>query len=403
LTSLFVIVVLTWVSPLWPLAPALPLEFGVRGYMYSTCTCSMSTRPRGMRLPSILVAFCVISWLGAIAANDSTDEAEKKSRKEEAGHYSYCESDDCYHLLGVGEDAGPLTIKRAYRKLAAEWHPDRNPDPNAKLKFQKYANAYEVLSNSEMRANYDYLMANPHEFPGFFSRYSQARYAPKSDLRTVIFVLLSTATLAQWLYLQQSRKEKLAAIKSSQVYQERVRQLVLSKKVSTVKARPSAQGRVNAFSGAGSAKTASKSKKGDKAFETMAESELLIEIEHELPQPFRWQSSAFVVAILSPVLFHKWVWHSLRWAIKFHVLAIPPDAAECTALTARALGYDINEFEGLDENERLELKQLQLWIPSNLAAYERSISAGTQRSGKAKRIMRTKRKEILSAPNVLAD
>ena len=53
------------------------------------------------------------------------------------------------------KDAGGLTIKRAYRRLATEWHPDRNPDPRAKDLFQKFANAYEVLSNSEMRSSSD--------------------------------------------------------------------------------------------------------------------------------------------------------------------------------------------------------------------------------------------------------
>ena len=86
---------------------------------------------------------------------------QEESRKEKAEKYVYCESDNCYDLLGVKKDAGGLTIKRAYRRLATEWHPDRNPDPRAKDLFQKFANAYEVLSNSEMRKNYDYVLANP--------------------------------------------------------------------------------------------------------------------------------------------------------------------------------------------------------------------------------------------------
>ena len=51
----------------------------------------------------------------------------KEARKKEAEKYSYCEYDNCYELLGVKDTSGPIPIKRAYRKLAAEWHPDKCP------------------------------------------------------------------------------------------------------------------------------------------------------------------------------------------------------------------------------------------------------------------------------------
>ena len=100
--------------------------------------------------------------------------------------------DNCYELLGVKKDAGGLPIKRAYRKLASEWHPDKNPDPRAKTLFQKYANAYEVLSSPQMRENYDYLLDHPYEFPGHFMRFSRASYMPKSDLRFVMLLTVLT-------------------------------------------------------------------------------------------------------------------------------------------------------------------------------------------------------------------
>ena len=77
---------------------------------------------------------------------------QEESRKEKAEKYVYCESDNCYDLLGVKKDAGGLPIKRAYRKLASEWHPDKNTDPRAKTLFQKYANTYEVLSSPQVSA-----------------------------------------------------------------------------------------------------------------------------------------------------------------------------------------------------------------------------------------------------------
>lgn len=63
---------------------------------------------------------------------------------------------DYYALLGVSRDADEATIKKAFRKLARELHPDVNKhDPEAEEKFKEAAEAYEVLSDPEKRATYD--------------------------------------------------------------------------------------------------------------------------------------------------------------------------------------------------------------------------------------------------------
>ena len=63
---------------------------------------------------------------------------------------------DYYEILGVGKSATQDEIKKAYRKLAMQFHPDRNPgDKQAEENFKEAAEAYEVLSNDEKRAKYD--------------------------------------------------------------------------------------------------------------------------------------------------------------------------------------------------------------------------------------------------------
>jgi molecular chaperone DnaJ len=68
---------------------------------------------------------------------------------------------DYYEVLGVGRDAGAAEVKKAFRRLARELHPDVNDhDPEAEEKFKEAAEAYEVLSDAERRRTYD---AHGHE------------------------------------------------------------------------------------------------------------------------------------------------------------------------------------------------------------------------------------------------
>ena len=62
---------------------------------------------------------------------------------------------DYYDLLGVGRDADADTLKRAYRRLARQYHPDINKEPGAEDKFKEIGRAYEVLSDPQTRGRYD--------------------------------------------------------------------------------------------------------------------------------------------------------------------------------------------------------------------------------------------------------
>ena len=83
---------------------------------------------------------------------------------------------DYYKILGVEKDADENEIRRQYRRLAMEYHPDRNPeDPQAEERFKEIAEAYGVLTDPVKRREYDVWqkMGGTHTRPNGDFQYSQ--------------------------------------------------------------------------------------------------------------------------------------------------------------------------------------------------------------------------------------
>ena len=78
------------------------------------------------------------------------------------------EKRDYYEVLGVPKNAGKDQIKDSYRKLAMQYHPDRNKAPEAEEKFKEISEAYAVLSDDQKRQQYDSLGHS-----GFDQRYTE--------------------------------------------------------------------------------------------------------------------------------------------------------------------------------------------------------------------------------------
>ncbi len=85
---------------------------------------------------------------------------------------------DYYQILGVSKDIDQAALKKAYRKLAQTYHPDRNPgDKKAEDRFKEITEAYAVLSDKEKRQQYDRFGES-----GFHQRYSQEDIFRNADL-----------------------------------------------------------------------------------------------------------------------------------------------------------------------------------------------------------------------------
>uniref|UniRef100_A0A3B4UND7 DnaJ homolog subfamily C member 16 n=1 Tax=Seriola dumerili TaxID=41447 RepID=A0A3B4UND7_SERDU len=83
---------------------------------------------------------------------------------------------DPYKILGVTRSASQAEIKKVYKRLAKEWHPDKNKNPGAEDMFIKITKSYEILSNEDKRANYDRYGQTDDTQP-----YSSGRYGHRHD------------------------------------------------------------------------------------------------------------------------------------------------------------------------------------------------------------------------------
>jgi len=95
---------------------------------------------------------------------------------------------DYYQVLGVGTDASPQKIKEAYRKLAFQYHPDRNKEnPSAVEKMKEINEAYAVLSDPKKKSDYDAFhdQYGPYGYDRFKQRYSEQDIFRGSDINQI--------------------------------------------------------------------------------------------------------------------------------------------------------------------------------------------------------------------------
>ena len=127
----------------------------------------------------------------------------------------FCGKYDCYKILGFDyesfgkEKPDRKMITKRYRALSREWHPDKSKRKNAKNRFVKIARAYEVLTDKEVRKEYDMMR---YDQEAYFQKYGSSvlwQYAPKSDTTAVIIFLFIVGNIVSW-YMQKHRWQMVA-------------------------------------------------------------------------------------------------------------------------------------------------------------------------------------------------
>ncbi|KAF9942271.1 hypothetical protein BGZ75_004667 [Mortierella antarctica] len=102
---------------------------------------------------------------GTDTPKTSSSSTSAKPKRTGAGTDASPLESALYDILGVAVDATPAQIKKNYRALALQNHPDKNPDPDAHEKFQKISEAYQILSDPKLRSDYNMYGQNKDVSP----------------------------------------------------------------------------------------------------------------------------------------------------------------------------------------------------------------------------------------------
>jgi len=302
----------------------------------------------------------------------------------------YCGKENCYEILGVSSDATDKDIKRAYKTLAKENHPDRftklnlSTEEKAELetKFQRIATAYETLKGSE-RADYDDFLANPEKYYyQYYQYYRRKLVSPNIDLRLVFIVLALSISAIQWIgwntnyknaieYMYHVDKYRLAAKREAEA-----RGLIGNKKANRGKSQMQV--------------------KDEEKKAIMSIIEEKVDIRGGYKKPV-WSELFVVQMLFYPYYIYKWIHFHLRWKIKFDIKKEPYGEEEKLILIRQNLNPPSSvAWEEMLDKKKQAFLQRGLWIKSHAESYlqemaekEREEKAGSARWKQYRRYMKS--------------
>ena len=119
---------------------------------------------------------------------------------------------DCYDVLGLTRNASRREINKAYRGLSVTHHPDKGGDPKL---FRAIAQAHEVLTTDERRESLDYYLKRPSEYWKAYGDYINYTYAPKTDWKLVVLMILLFLSVITHFYQLTLHNQQVASVRKA--------------------------------------------------------------------------------------------------------------------------------------------------------------------------------------------
>eukprot|EP00939_MAST-03C_sp_MAST-3C-sp1_P004768 g4768.t1 len=298
----------------------------------------------------------------------------------------YCGVENCYDVLHIDRGASVRQIKRSYRQLSREYHPDRNQHPNAQAMFIKIATANEVLGDEETREAYDYYLDHPEERWRNKYNFYRFKYAPKTDLRLVLLGFVAVVSIVQYVSAHQRYKFAQFCLRRDKRVLKKAQALVQQSQETSKRATSRKK-----------QKRATKQEMEDAINEVIANGVL---IRGGFGKPSVMRDTLVGWLIFFPRTAYTFIRQSGRWIILYYILKRPYSQADRVVLTIRALStHRVKQWREWEEDEYDDLKKQalvdrELWIPSNMAKLqnENARELFEKREGRYKQHLRQMRK-----------
>jgi len=251
-----------------------------------------------------------------------------------SGFELFCGKENCYELLQIPRNSTEREIRKAYRKLSLELHPDKNPLNDTTHVFRKVVNAYEVLTDAKQREEYDDFLDHPEKYYWYYMEHMTMQYAPKTSVQAAISGILLVASLLHWYNLTTNHKSSMRRIKSSQEYQEAVDRVLASDLVKDIS-----------------------DEKESVAFAMKLVEERIIGLQRPT-----WKSSLPVKLACLPWHIAKLVYWILHWYICYSILKQDYNQEDKEYLVKQRLKIMTEtQWQLMDQDLRNELVEQRVW------------------------------------------
>lgn len=239
----------------------------------------------------------------------------------------FCGKENCFEILGIQRNASKGEVRRAYRRLSAEKHPDKRPgDEEALDEFRRIGTAYETLTDDAKRAKYEDYLDNPGKYLKYLIENAKEVYAPKSNVFLVITGIIGIATLIHWLNMNHTYKQTLLKLKETQEFKREVARLIKSRKAAT---KEEAEGMIN-----------------------------LDVVGLEEPN---WRNLVVFKMIAFPGHFAKLAMWNVNWFIKYKIKKREYSDEDKAYLIRKNLKFSEKEWEKLSEKDKELYMKEEVW------------------------------------------
>lgn len=263
----------------------------------------------------------------------------------------FCGRDNCFELLGIKRNATKSEVRKAYRRLSAELHPDKRPnDPDAKENFRKIGNAYETLTDDAKRAKYEDFLDNPGKYWQFLMENAREVYAPKSNVVVVVMGIIGIMTLIHWLNMNHTYKETIRRMRETQDFKREVDRLLKSKQASS-----------------------------------REEAEAMIKLDIVGLEEPDWRNLVIFKIVQLPLLLGKYILWNLKWFVSYKIRKLEYSDADKQYLIRQNMDMADEEWRGVSEKDMKTYMDEGLWEKEKCKEYLRLKRIELNRLGKAKK------------------